>query len=91
MGVELSCVTIGDGRMAASRADVMVASMAACGLRELGDEVDEDGADHEENSGHFAGNNPACQETDWDGRRSRALLTAQADDRNDADSSLVSI
>ena len=36
-----------------------------------------------ENSGHFAGDNPACQETDWDGRRSRALLTAQADDRND--------
>jgi hypothetical protein len=45
MGVELSCVTIGDGRMAASRADVMVASMAAGGLRELGDEVDEDRAE----------------------------------------------
>ena len=48
MGVELSCVAIGDGRMAAaaSRADVIVASMAACqcGLRELDDEVDEDRA-----------------------------------------------
>ena len=61
------------------------------GLRELGDEVDEDRADNEENSGHFAGDNPACQETDWDGRRPRALLTAQADDRNDADSSTDSI
>ena len=77
MGVELSCVAIGDGRMAASRANVMVASMATCGLRELGDEVDEDRADHEENSGHFAGDNPACQETDWDGRRPRAPLTAR--------------
>ncbi len=38
-------MTIGDGRMAASRADVMVASMAAGGLRELGDEVDEDRAE----------------------------------------------
>jgi hypothetical protein len=37
----------------------------------------------EENSGHFVGDNPACQETDWDGRRFGALLTAQADDRND--------
>ncbi len=37
----------------------------------------------EGSSGHFAGDNPACQETDWDGRRPRALLTAQADDRND--------
>ena len=41
MGAELSCVAIGAGRMAASRADVMVASMAACGLRELGDELSE--------------------------------------------------
>jgi hypothetical protein len=41
VGVEWSCVAIGDGRMAASRAGVMVASMAACGLRELDDEVDE--------------------------------------------------
>jgi hypothetical protein len=41
MGVESNCVAIGDGRMAALRADVMVASMAACGVRELGDEVDE--------------------------------------------------
>ena len=44
MGVELSCVAtgIGDGRMAAaSRAGVMLTSMAACGVRELGDEVDE--------------------------------------------------
>ena len=40
----MNCVAIGDGRMAASRADVMVASMAACGLRELDDEVDEDRA-----------------------------------------------
>jgi hypothetical protein len=30
--------------MAASRADVMVSSMAACVLRELDDEVDEDRA-----------------------------------------------
>ena len=43
----------------------------------------------EEESWHFKVGDPACQETDWDGRRSRALLTAQADDRNDADSSLV--
>ena len=42
--VELSCVAIAEGRMAASRADVMVAFMAACGVRELGDEVDEDRA-----------------------------------------------
>ena len=47
------------------------------------DEVDEDGADNEEESWHFKVGNPACQETDWDGRRSRALLIAQADDRND--------
>ena len=45
MVVELSCGAIGDGRMAASRADVMVSSMAACVLRvELDDEVDEDRA-----------------------------------------------
>jgi hypothetical protein len=37
----------------------------------------------EEESWHFKVGDPACQETDWDGRRSRALLTAQADDRND--------
>ena len=42
--VELSCVAIAEGRMAASRAAVMVAFMAACGVRELGDEVDEDRA-----------------------------------------------
>jgi hypothetical protein len=59
-------VAIGDGRMAAaSRADAMVASMAACGLRELGDEVDEDRADSdsEEESWHFRVKvgNPACQ------------------------------
>ena len=42
----VSCAAIADGRMAASCMDVM-ASMAACGLRELGDElseVDEDRA-----------------------------------------------
>jgi hypothetical protein len=44
MGAELNCVAIVDGRMAASRADVMVSSMAACVLRELDDEVDEDRA-----------------------------------------------
>ena len=42
--LELNCVAIVDGRMAASRADVMVSSMAACVLRELDDEVDEDRA-----------------------------------------------
>ena len=44
--VAASCAAIADGRMAASCMDVM-ASMAACGLRELGDElsaVDEDRA-----------------------------------------------
>ena len=68
--------------------------MACCGYRVLDDEVnevDEDGAEHEGNSGHFAGDNPACQETDWDGRRSRALLTAQADDRSDAGEAWFSI
>ena len=64
--VELSCVAIAEGRMAASRADVMVASMAACGvtpgLTERLGLVDE--------SGHFTGDNPACQETGWDERRS---------------------
>ena len=36
----VSCAAIADGRMAASCMDVM-ASMAACGLRELGDELSE--------------------------------------------------
>jgi hypothetical protein len=36
-------VAVGDGRTAALRMDVM-ASMAACGWRELDDEVDEDRA-----------------------------------------------
>jgi hypothetical protein len=50
MGVELSGVATGtgigaDGRMAASRMPVdVMASMAACGWRELDDEVDEDRA-----------------------------------------------
>ncbi len=41
----------------------------------------------EEESWHFKVGNPACQETDSDERRSRALLIVQAGDRIDADSS----
>jgi hypothetical protein len=43
--------------MAASRADIMVpvASMAACGLRELDDEVDEDRAELRGELGHSKG------------------------------------
>ena len=65
----------------------LMASMAACGWRELDDEVDEDRAasllNYVEKSGHFAGDNPACQETGWVDREAHkgAANRAKLDDQ----------